>query len=110
MTRATIGTKLPLAILVGTLSGCALGPDFRRPDPPHADRYTSQELRVEATEPGNDSAQHVVLGEQVRRDWWGLFQSDALDDVVKRALTGNRTLVAAAATLAQAQELAAAQA
>jgi NodT family efflux transporter outer membrane factor (OMF) lipoprotein len=110
MRRATIGTTLPLAIFVGTLSGCALGPDFRRPDPPHADRYTSQALRVEATEPGNDSAQHVVLGEQVRRDWWGLFQSDALDDVVKRALIGNRTLVAAASTLAQAQELAAAQA
>jgi NodT family efflux transporter outer membrane factor (OMF) lipoprotein len=101
---------LRLAIFVGTLSGCALGPDFRRPDPPHADRYTLQTLQVEATEPGNDSAQHVVLGEQLGRDWWQLFQSDALDDVVKRALTGNRTLVAAASTLAQAQELAAAQA
>src|SRR6266852_91458 len=106
MRRAIIGTVLRLTIFVGALSGCALGPDFRHPDPPHADRYTSQALEVEATEPANDAAQHVVLGEQLRRDWWGLFQSDALDDVVKRALTGNRTLVAAAAaaTLAQAQE------
>jgi NodT family efflux transporter outer membrane factor (OMF) lipoprotein len=99
-----------LAIAVATLAGCALGPDFRRPDPPHADRYTGEQLKLEATGGGNDTAQHVVLGEELSRDWWQLFRSDALDDVVKRALAGNRTLVAAAATLAQAQELAAAQA
>jgi NodT family efflux transporter outer membrane factor (OMF) lipoprotein len=110
MSLAKSGRVLVLAITVATLAGCALGPDFTRPDPPHADRYTAQQLQVEATANADDSAQHVVLGEQLSRDWWQLFQSDALDDVVKRALAGNRTLVAAAATLAQARELAAAQA
>src|SRR5438132_13844551 len=110
MSLAKSGRFLVLAITVATLAGCALGPDFTRPDPPHADRYTAEQLGVEATATADDSAQHVVLGEQLSRDWWQLFQSDALDDVVRRALAGNRTLVAAAATLAQARELAAAQA
>jgi NodT family efflux transporter outer membrane factor (OMF) lipoprotein len=95
---------------VAALAGCAaVGPDFKRPDPPHAAHYTSQPLHIEAA-PGGENAQHVALGAQLSRDWWQLFKSDALDDVVKRALAGNRTLVAAASTLAQAQELAAAQA
>jgi len=93
-----------------TLAGCAVGPDFKRPDPPHAERYTAQKLQLEASTEGDASAQHVVLGEQLGRNWWQLFKSDQLDDVVMRALAGNRTVVAATSTLAQAQELAAAQA
>jgi len=104
------GRMLALAGTVAMLAGCALGPDFKRPDPPHVERYTAQELRLETPAAAGESAQHVVPGEQLRSDWWRLFQSDALDGVVERALAGNRTLVAAAATLAQSQELAAAQA
>jgi NodT family efflux transporter outer membrane factor (OMF) lipoprotein len=52
----------------------------------------------------------VQLGKDLAGAWWPLFQSPALDAAVKRALDNNRSLVAAAATLAQAQELAAAQA
>jgi NodT family efflux transporter outer membrane factor (OMF) lipoprotein len=110
MIRAIFRTVLPQALVVAVLAGCALGPDFKRPDPPHADRYTAQTLQLETNEPGSDSDQRVMLGERLTRDWWRLFQSDALDDVVKRALVGNRTLAAAAATLAQTEELAAAQA
>src|SRR5258706_3947854 len=110
MKRSGYSTSLVWLVSVVTLAGCAVGPEFKRPDPPHAERYTSQKLQVEASRKGDASAQHVVLGEQLARDWWQLFKSDTIDDVVKRALAGNRTLVAAAATLAQAQELAAAQA
>ncbi len=110
MKRAKTGALMASVTAVMTLVGCALGPDFRRPDPPAADRYTSQDLQIEATAEGGHSTQRVELGEQLSRDWWRLFQSDPLDDVVKRALAGNRTLAAAASALAQAQELAAAQA
>jgi NodT family efflux transporter outer membrane factor (OMF) lipoprotein len=78
--------------------------------PPQAARYTAQTLQVEAAPQPGDSAQHVVAGGRLDRAWWRLFQSAALDDVVRRALAGNRTLAAAAAVLAQATELAAAQA
>jgi len=109
MSRTAFGAISVLVAVAAALAGCALGPDFQRPDPPRADRYTPEQLRLEATQ-ANDSAQHIVLGEQLSRDWWQLFQSAVLDDMVRRALDGNRTLVAAAATLAQSQELAAAQA
>ena len=91
------------------LAGCAAGPDFERPDPPHADRYTAQPLKLERKDAG-DQSQQAILGGQLDQAWWRLFRSDALDAVVKRALAQNRTLAAAGYTLAQAQELAAAQA
>jgi NodT family efflux transporter outer membrane factor (OMF) lipoprotein len=110
MTRAICRAVLASATIAAALMGCSLGPDFTRPEPPQANRYTPQPLKIETADAGSDSAQHLVLGERLTRDWWHLFQSDAIDNVVKRALADNRTLVAAAATLAQAQELAAAQA
>lgn len=102
----TIAAAL-IAVLLGS---CAAGPDFKRPDPPYAERYTPNTLGMETTRAGNEPAQHIVLGEQLSRDWWRMFQSDAVDGVVKRALASNRTLAAASSALAQAQELAAARA
>jgi NodT family efflux transporter outer membrane factor (OMF) lipoprotein len=110
MKPAGFGKAVAAVIAAASLAGCAVGPEFARPVPPRADRYTPQPLQLEAAPAGNEAAQHVVLGEELGREWWRLFRSDALDDVVKRALAGNRTLEAAASTLAQAQELAAAQA
>ena len=54
--------------------------------------------------------QHVELGADLGPEWWHRFGSPALDDIVARALAHNRTLDAAAATLAQAEGLVAAQA
>src|ERR1022692_5037566 len=91
------GRMRALAGTVAMLAGCALGPDFKRPDPPHVERYTAQELRLEMAAAVGESEQHVVPGEQLRSDWWRLFQSDALDRVVERALAGNRKLAGGAA-------------
>ncbi|MHB8494365.1 MAG: efflux transporter outer membrane subunit [Casimicrobiaceae bacterium] len=99
-----------LALAATTLAGCAVGPDFVRPAPLPADRYTAHRLSIEGTAPADRSAQHLLLGDRLAGDWWQLFRSNALDAVVRRALARNRTLEAAAATLAQSQEVAAAQA
>jgi NodT family efflux transporter outer membrane factor (OMF) lipoprotein len=100
---------VPVLGLAGVLAGCKVGPDFKRPDPPHVERYTAQRVHLESgTTPVLD--QQITLGEDPGREWWHLFHSDALDAVVKSTLEGNRTLVAANATLAQARELADAQA
>lgn len=98
-----------LAALLGltaVLAGCMVGPDFKRPEPPAAGRYTSQKLQVESS----SLDQQITLGAALDRPWWHLFQSAEIDAVVERALQGNRSLVAANATLAQANELANAQA
>jgi NodT family efflux transporter outer membrane factor (OMF) lipoprotein len=97
-----VAAALGLATLA---AGCKVGPDFKRPDPPATERYTSQRLQVESS--GLD--QQIALGATLDRKWWHQFQSDAIDTAVNRALEGNRTLVAANATLAQADEMARAQ-
>ena len=100
---------LMASVLVTVLAGCTVGPDFKRPDAPRAEAYTAQRLQVESgATPLKD--QQIKFGENPQREWWHLFESDALDNVVKRAVEGNRTLLEANATLAQARELAEAQA
>lgn len=97
-----------LPCVLAALAACSVGPNFTRPAPPAAARYTSNTLPLE----DNTSAgtQHVALGKQIEGDWWSLFGSDSIDGVVRQALEHNRTLEAAAHTLAQSHELAAAQA
>ena len=85
-----------------TLLGCTVGPDFQRPEPPKADRYT-----VPARTGGEDlERQSPRLGEELTGDWWRLFESETLNDVVQQALVNNRSLAAASATLAAAREFA----
>ncbi len=98
-----------VAMLSG--SGCAVGPDFHRPSGPTVTGYTRQPLVPTAASTG------VVAGEEQRfvpdRDipeqWWRLFQSEALNAVVEKALAANPTIVSAQAALRQARELVFAQ-
>jgi NodT family efflux transporter outer membrane factor (OMF) lipoprotein len=99
---ATIGSCAAIA------GGCAVGPNFTRPVPPAAARYTPEPSRGEAPA-AESSAQHVVLGRDIEGDWWDLFRSDAIAKIVKQSMDNNRTLAASRATLAEAQELALAQ-
>jgi NodT family efflux transporter outer membrane factor (OMF) lipoprotein len=98
-------------VLAGALSvgRCAVGPNFTRPKAPSAARYTNDAPRGEDAT-ASDTAQHIALGREIEGYWWSLFGSDAIDQLVERALAHNRSLVASKATLAQAQELALAQA
>lgn len=99
---------MAVALLAATLAaGCAAGPDFRRPELPQAERYTAQPPQFQAG--ADEAAQQVQLGAQLGAAWWRLFQSDALEDVVKRALARNQGIVAARHALAQAEAHVAAQ-
>jgi NodT family efflux transporter outer membrane factor (OMF) lipoprotein len=73
--------------------GCAVGPDFVRPDPPAADRYGSEAIPAQ-----------IALGREISSEWWTLFRSPELDRVLDRAIAANPTLAAARATLVQARE------
>jgi NodT family efflux transporter outer membrane factor (OMF) lipoprotein len=97
-----------LAYTLG-LGGCAVGPNFTRPATPPTSRYTAETLRGEEGA-ASDTAQHIALGREIEGNWWTLFRSDAIDQVVAQAIEHNRTLAASATTLRQAQELALAQA
>jgi NodT family efflux transporter outer membrane factor (OMF) lipoprotein len=92
-----------------SLSACAAGPNFTRPPPLPATSYTAEPLRGEEA-PSDHTVQHIALGREIEGDWWELFRSEAIDSIVKQAVEHNRTLAASMATLAQARELAVAQA
>ena len=87
------------------ISGCAVGPDFHTPEPPKATRYTpGQQPTVTVDAPGPaGAAQTFVLDRDIPGDWYSLFQSQPLDNLVRQALRDSPTLEAAKAALRSAQ-------
>ena len=102
------GARAATLTVLAALAACSVGPNFTRPEPPTATRYTSNTVTIGGTPAA--AAQHLALGKEIEGDWWSLFGSDSIDEIVKQSLEHNRTLKAAAQTLAQAHELALAQA
>jgi len=98
-----------MAWCVLSAGGCAAGPNFTRPEPPPAARYTAETLRGENA-PAETQVQRIALGQNIEGAWWTLFRSDAIDQLVTLAVDHNRTLAASRSTLAQAQEIARARA
>jgi multidrug efflux system outer membrane protein len=77
-------SRLALAALL--LSGCAAGPDYERPAQPLPE--THGKLARE--------------GEAVAAGWWKALGDPVLDDLVERALAGNRDILAASARVDRA--------
>jgi NodT family efflux transporter outer membrane factor (OMF) lipoprotein len=94
------------AMTVGILAGCAAGPDFHRPSPPGTKGYTETPLASEtASAPGvGGDAQGFMTGRDIPSQWWTLFQSRSLDNLIHQALADSPTLAASQAALRQAQE------
>src|SRR3990172_2432343 len=95
------------AVVCLALTGCAVGPDFRAPDAPRKKAYTSSELSRSETitvPVAGGSAQRIVPGQEIPAQWWTLFHSAELEQLVRQALADNPTLAAAQAKLRQAQE------
>ncbi|MBF0557804.1 MAG: efflux transporter outer membrane subunit [Nitrospirae bacterium] len=102
-------TKLLLEFLFLTLclsllaSGCAVGPDFVRPEPPGANSY-NHGADPAATTTADGKAQSFDRGTAMTADWWRLFNSSQLDVVINDAIAGNPNLQAAQASLRQSQD------
>ncbi|QBB71249.1 efflux transporter outer membrane subunit [Pseudolysobacter antarcticus] len=89
------------------LSGCAaVGPDFQHPASPDAARYTETPLAKQTVSSAGagGKAQRFIEGQDIPSQWWQVFHSDALNDLIKRGLAHNPTLEASQASLRQAQE------
>ncbi len=95
-----------MTIVPVLLTGCAVGPDFRSSKPPSTKAYTATALPEKtAAAPGiGGAAQCFVSGQDISAQWWTLFHSEALDQLIHLALADSPTLAAAQATLRQAQE------
>src|SRR6267142_1236894 len=107
-------TAIPVMLLsvLAALSGCAVGPNFKRPAAPAASDYGSAPIQGEtATSPatGGGNAQRLVAGLDIPAEWWTLFQSPKLDRLVGQAMKANPDVNAAQAALRQTRELYAAE-
>ena len=92
---------LCLTVALGA-SACTVGPNFRPPDPPQTSRYASGPAPAQ-TSVADGTAQRFVARD-IPAEWWTLFRSPKLDQLVRKALADSPTLAEARARLARAQE------
>ena len=87
--------------------GCAVGPDFRPPEPATSRSYTAASLPSKTTSAPvtGGSAQEFIFAEEVSAQWWTLFGSPELDRLVRRGLEGSPSLSAAEAALRKVAEI-----
>jgi NodT family efflux transporter outer membrane factor (OMF) lipoprotein len=88
-------------------TGCVVGPNFKAPAPPSVSGYTeeAQPQTTTATSgvPGGQ-AQHLIPGADIPAEWWTMFHSRQLSDLIERALANNPDLKAAQAAILVAHE------
>ena len=94
------------------LTGCTVGPNFKRPAPPNVSSYTSKPLTTNlASSPATlGEPQRILKGKRLTKYWWRKLDNQELNRLINEAMEHNPTLAAAEATLRQARELYAAQA
>jgi len=99
--------RVALGVLILVLTACAVGPNFRRPAPPKATSYGTAPIAglTASTESAGGDAQRFVAGMDIPSQWWTLFKSASLNQMVEQALKANPNVGAAQAALRQAHEL-----
>jgi len=95
------------------LSACMVGPDYHAPKAPKTSRYTSiptPRLTVATANAGNPgTSQYLRYGQSIPADWWHLFHSPQLNQMIQLGLANSQSLAAAEATLRKAQQILKAQ-
>ncbi|EMN1932197.1 TolC family protein, partial [Burkholderia ambifaria] len=97
---------------VALLAGCAVGPDFRTPEPPATQQYTrdaAAATTAAAAGPAGDAQTFASSAHTLQR-WWTEFGSEPLDRLVDTAWRNSPTLAEARARLDEARQNHAAEA
>jgi NodT family efflux transporter outer membrane factor (OMF) lipoprotein len=97
---------LPIAAAVLLFGGCAVGPKFKKPTAPADAGYTTAQLSATTSTPNlvGGEAQQFVDGRDIPGEWWTLFHSKPLNDLIERSLKANPDIKAAQAALLVARE------
>ena len=92
--------------LILALAGCAVGPNYHRPDAPAVDRYTAQPLPAQtvSTDTAGGDAQRFLAGQDVPQRWWTTFGDEELNRRVQQALAHSPTIASAQSALREAEE------
>jgi NodT family efflux transporter outer membrane factor (OMF) lipoprotein len=85
---------------------CVVGPNFKKPAPPDVGGYTPTPISTTSSTPNiaGGEAQRLVEGKDIPGEWWKVFHSQSLDDLIERALKANPDLKSAQAALTVARE------
>src|ERR1035441_5570767 len=100
---STISVMGLLAVL---LPGCAVGPNFKKPAAPEISSYTPTPLSTTSgtTNMTGGEPQHFVSGSDIPGEWWALFHSKPLNELIELSLSNNPTIKAGQAALTVAKE------
>jgi len=101
-----VSVHIAVLVALWLISGCASGPDFEKPAAPEVSGYTAGSLSMAKSLPNlaGGGTQRLVSGRDIPAEWWTLFRSKPLDDLIARALAANPSLKAAQAALKAAHE------
>ena len=94
----------PAALLF--LAACVVGPNFKKPAAPDVGNYTATPVS-NTSSTGNvagGEAQHFIRNIDIPGEWWALFHSRPLNDLIERSLKANPDIKAAQAALKVAHE------
>lgn len=88
------------------LPGCAVGPTFHRPQAPKIKHYTEHATpkKIMATPIFGGNSQYFNINKKITAQWWTVFQSKALDKLIREALLANPDMRAASASLLMAHQ------
>jgi NodT family efflux transporter outer membrane factor (OMF) lipoprotein len=86
------------------LASCAVGPNFHQPKPPETSGYLHPTSDAAPVQAEKQDIQNISSGADLAGEWWQLFHSPQLDEVIRTSIAASPTLVAANATLAAARE------
>jgi NodT family efflux transporter outer membrane factor (OMF) lipoprotein len=83
-----------------------VGPDFKKPAAPNVTGYTASPLSttMATTNVAGGEAQRFANGVNIPDDWWTLFHSKPLNELIVESISNNPDLKAAHAALAVARE------
>jgi NodT family efflux transporter outer membrane factor (OMF) lipoprotein len=102
-------SRLPHFIATSALlltAGCTVGPNFKKPAPPDVGGYTPTPISTTSSTAnvGGGEAQHFLQGRDISGEWWTLFHSKPLNDLIERSLKANPDLKGVQAALLVARE------
>jgi NodT family efflux transporter outer membrane factor (OMF) lipoprotein len=108
MSRPCQSALFSSVVALGSLfaAGCAVGPDFKKPAVPAVSGYTTSPLAATVSTAGvaGGETQRFVERGDISADWWTLFHSAPLNELIEHSLTNNPDLKAAQAALSAARE------
>jgi NodT family efflux transporter outer membrane factor (OMF) lipoprotein len=96
--RARVGRRAIAALLAAAVAGCAIGPDYRRPEAPVPATYKEAPTAAGATWFPAAPADALDRG-----DWWRLFGDAELSRLMAQVDPANQNVAAAVAAYRQAQ-------